>query len=86
MLTIHFSTFLHCLKSESLDLSKGKCVCDCGVAVLSRRQTVGKTALQVEIKTNYSFRVLVLGVLQVAAASGERMAEKEVRWRERVMM
>lgn len=49
-------------------------------------QTVTETTLQVEIKTNYSFGILVLRVLQVAAASAEKIAEKEARWREPVMM
>ena len=37
---------------------------------------VRKMTLQVEIKTNYRFGVLVLEVLQVAAASGEKDGRK----------
>lgn len=59
---------------------------ECGLAMLSRHKKVRTMMLWVEIKTNCRFGVLVLGVLQVAAVSGEKMAEKEAGWRERVMM
>jgi len=49
-----------------------------GMARLSRHYKVKEMTLQVEIKTNYSFGVLVLGVIQVVAVSGKKSAKKEV--------
>lgn len=43
---------------------------------------VREMTLQVEIKTNYSFGVLVLGGLQVAAARGGKRWQKKRVWTE----
>lgn len=48
------------------------------MTVHSRHTTIREMTLQVEIKTNYCFGILVLGVLQVAAARGGNGRKKRL--------